>query len=202
MIFTRYFNRILSSAVVVTLMYSSGFPVQAQGHSGRNAKPNLDVSVLAGGTCTNFYQPADSSHRFAGLNQIKNNVSINRQLYESPFFLAIGIGGSATLTCKIDQSKYRLLKIKMGIADSDYPQTRMTVQIYQGGNVMYTHRGTPGTIIDSVLNLSDPKVQGQAHNISIEMTCHSSGYDCRLLFLQADLIHVSNNDRAIRVCFC
>lgn len=189
MIKKQWLNGAANFIALVTLFSSQNIPTYAQGHSGRDAEGNLNVSLLKGAKCTSFAKPNNLAN--TKLIKEKNNVSIDNQYYESPFKLVSKLESSATLTCLVDSQKYRLLKIKMGIPDHYHPSTRIKVHLYQGGKVMFTHNGVPGMIMDSILYMNNPKVPGKAHNISIEMVCQSgSGPLCNLLFLQAELIHI------------
>lgn len=184
-------RRILNNFITLNLLAFQIIPVNAQNHSGRDATKNLNVSLLDGAECTSFTKPARIMG--AGLSKRKQKVSIERQFYYVPFTLySSARGGSINLVCEINPKEFRLLKLKMGVPDDLEPETKITVHVYQGGNVVYTHQARPGTTMDTILNLSNTKVSAKPHNIAIEAICQRLNSRCPLLMLKSELVHISN----------
>jgi len=191
MIQKKWFNGIANFIALMTLFSSQNIPSYAQGHSGRGEDSDLNVTLLEGAECTNFARPAYG--RSTGVIRKKRKVSIGRELYTAPYSISsMGKAGSATLTCKTDPLNYRFLRLRMGISDNASKEMKITIHLYQGGSVKETHHLTPGKIKNTILDLSNPKINGKAYNVAIETVCQMESGFCKLFLLKSELVHISN----------
>lgn len=181
--------RSLAISVIALSFTVNSAGVKAQ-EAGRQVAPILDAPLLSGASCV----ASPTGRAFVGLREQQSDISVGRQFYRSPFYLGAGRRGeTALLTCQADPRTYRLLRLRMGVADSSDADTRMTVYLYQGGDVRYTHQNIrPGAIINTVLDFADPQVNGQPYNFAIEVLCHHERTECNLHALEAELVHISS----------
>ena len=114
------------------------------------------------------------------------DITINRQIYTSLFYLAPG-DRSAAITCKIvsgkhSQPKLQALDLDFGMRDDDLATPTVTVNVYLDGNLAASKELAPAKRASIALNTSN------ASNVSVETVCSTQSQYCgRVYFFKATL---------------
>jgi hypothetical protein len=154
---------------------------------GQAQKNDADLSsiLLEGGDCV-----VSGSGSRSRLYDEVSVVSINRQVFDRIFSIgAYKDGNFVTLSCRADPAEYGLVDLQMGVTDNAVRnEANLTVNIYQGGNLIHTFSNMrAGSIATVVLDLNNPDVLSNPDAFAVEMTCYARSSDCYLQFIEARL---------------
>ncbi|NEO85695.1 MAG: hypothetical protein F6J87_15805 [Spirulina sp. SIO3F2] len=170
---------IYKSTLSLALLLSSLLGIAATALPSQAQREGADLSsaLLEDANCVT------SVSRSAGRPMYvrKELVPINRQVFEQQFSLhSYHDGNRVTLTCKIDNERYDILDLEMGVSDnSEEHNAEMTVNVYQGGIVIHTYANMQaGSMANVILDLNTDEIPSDPSNIAVEVICHNSvNYD-------------------------
>lgn len=138
------------------------FPGQSQ-----RSDADLTETLLDGADCV-----VSGSNGWSELDSDNDPISINRQVYNPLFYMRVEEEGFTTLSCRVDPERFSVLNLEFGVDDdSAWKAVRMTVNIYQGGELKHTYADMQaGSIARTILALDDSAISQSPNNIAIEIT--------------------------------
>jgi hypothetical protein len=156
------------------------------------ASDDLSLPLMQGANCI-----SSVSHSWNSFdNDETRSVVIDNQLFSSQFQLYAYNPSTqdpqpfVKLACEIDVSRYDRLEVQFGVADeeaNDNPS--ITVNFLEGGTILRPYNDIGhGKIYTDTINLTGT---AGVSRFTIEMLCNSSGYDCNLDFIRAQLMPTS-----------
>jgi hypothetical protein len=180
----KQIRRLKRSLATGTLILATWSFATSTGRS-QQAAPDLSAPLLTGAECVSS---SSQSTYYSRLNpDDARNVSVSRELHTSIFSMQARAGNQTTLTCRVDPAEFSTLDLQFGVSDDDVEtNSLMTINIYQGGNVLRTYSNVAsGRLITSPIDLS-----GSA-SVAIELRCERTNRpqeECLVYFFDAQLI--------------